>query len=238
MKHWCKMDTKRCVKCDAEKYLSEFYRKRSSYTGKCKSCLCEEQRARSNTNKELLKEKKKVYRVINKESIAQYQAEYTKRTESKKNRIKSDKKYYETNKDKIRERRRKYDKIYRANNICARLEDSLRSRIRAALNGSCSVSLRELIGCSMDSLKCWIEYQFDSDMNWENYGIFWNLDHVRPCNLYKLDDISEIKECFSWENTRPLRKSDNLEKSDSYTNELATEHEHILSGYKNLKSTW
>ena len=41
-----------------------------------------------------------------------------------------------------------------------------------------------------------------------------NIDHVKPCNSFNLENESEVKECFCWKNLRPYLANKNLEKSD------------------------
>jgi len=58
-------------------------------------------------------------------------------------------------------------------------------------------------------LKKWIEWQFNSNMTWENYGSYWHIDHVIPCSQYELN-----KDVFKWNNLRPLEKFKNLSKNN------------------------
>lgn len=61
--------------------------------------------------------------------------------------------------------------------------NNLRNRIFHALkNGSKSASTRELLGCSPNEYLDHLELQFDSSMNWENYGSYWQIDHIIPCS--------------------------------------------------------
>jgi len=59
----------------------------------------------------------------------------------------------------------------------------------------------------------WIHFQFNSEMNMENYGSYWHIDHTKPCKNFDLDDDNQLKECFNWKNLRPLKKIENLRKS-------------------------
>lgn len=71
----------------------------------------------------------------------------------------------------------------------------------------------KLTGCSLNELINWLEYQFDSHMNWENYGTYWHIDHVSPVASFKLSDKQSQQRCFYWENLQPLKASSNIKKS-------------------------
>ena len=70
------------------------------------------------------------------------------------------------------------------------------------------------LGIELDIYKKWIEFQFDENMSWDNYGPYWNIDHVRPCDSFKFKDENDpaISECFNWKNTRPMYGPANLSK--------------------------
>jgi hypothetical protein len=87
------------------------------------------------------------------------------------------------------------------------------SNIRKSLHRSIQKNKHtiEYIDCNIDKLKKWIEWQFDSNMNWENYGSYWHIDHVIPCANYK---VSKNLDIFKWCNLRPLQANKNLSKND------------------------
>lgn len=70
----------------------------------------------------------------------------------------------------------------------------------------------QYIGCSLEFLKKWFEFNFDDNMSWENRGIYWHIDHIRPCDSYDLTEQKEIYNCYHWKNLRPLEKYENLYK--------------------------
>lgn len=75
-----------------------------------------------------------------------------------------------------------------------------------------------------------LESQFDENMTWENYGIYWDIDHILPKCLFDFSDMEQIRACWSNENVRPLRKEENALKSDTIDIKLIEEYElfHIL----------
>jgi len=55
-------------------------------------------------------------------------------------------------------------------------------------------------------------------MNWNNYGSYWHVDHIKPVALFNFNapDDKEFKECWSLENLRPLEKIENIKKGKKY----------------------
>jgi Uri superfamily endonuclease len=49
-------------------------------------------------------------------------------------------------------------------------------------------------------------------MNWNNYGTYWHIDHIKSCASYDLTIIENQKECFNYKNLRPLEAIENLKK--------------------------
>lgn len=51
-------------------------------------------------------------------------------------------------------------------------------------------------------------------MNWENYAIYWQIDHIVPISAFNYNSIydEEFKMCWSLENLQPLENSVNIGK--------------------------
>lgn len=99
------------------------------------------------------------------------------------------------------------------------------SRIRSALRGRVSNFLHtgkhaaSLLGCTIEHLKQWFEYNFACalqeskvKMNWENYGTVWEIDHVIPCAIHNMSIAVEVKRCFRWTNLAPITVHHNRSK--------------------------
>lgn len=71
----------------------------------------------------------------------------------------------------------------------------------------------ELVGCSIEFLRGYIEAKFEIGMTWENTGE-WHLDHIIPCAIFDLSDPVQQRECFNFSNLQPLWAKDNFKKSD------------------------
>ena len=57
-----------------------------------------------------------------------------------------------------------------------------------------------------------IERQFDDNMNWDNYGIYWHIDHIIPqsCLPYTSMEEDNFKKCWALNNLRPLEAKENM----------------------------
>jgi len=125
--------------------------------------------------------------------------------------------WYKRNKSRVNEysrNRYKVDPIFRLNR-------SLSTGICNSLKGfKGGRSWEKLVGYTLNDLVVHLESQFykDSNINWDNYGSYWHVDHIRPISSYnyKTAEDPEFKECWSLNNLQPLEASANLRKSDKY----------------------
>ena len=97
-----------------------------------------------------------------------------------------------------------------------KIKNNLRSRVSHAIAGRCKYgsAIRDL-GCSIEELRKYLEYQFQPGMSWDNYGE-WEIDHISPLAIYNLSDHSEFKKACHYTNLQPLWKSDNRKKGAKY----------------------
>lgn len=101
--------------------------------------------------------------------------------------------------------------------IDSRIRSALRGRVRNFLHtGKQAISL---LGCTIEHLKEWFEYNFACalkeskvEMNWDNYGTVWEIDHVIPCAIHNMSIDVEIKRCFRWTNLAPITVHHNRSK--------------------------
>lgn len=71
---------------------------------------------------------------------------------------------------------------------------------------------QEILGCSYDFFKEWIEAQFTEQMGWDNRET-WHLDHYIPCALARSKE--ELIALNRWSNIRPFASLNNLLKNDT-----------------------
>ena len=171
-------------------------------------------------NKEQAIQKKREYRINNKDKIQKMNKEYYEKIKKqnpeyfiearKRSAIKRRsyaKKYNKENTQKIILR----NKERRHNDPCYRLSTNMTSHIYKALrsrkNGR---KWEDLVGYTLNDLKLYLESQFKEGMTWDNYGK-WHVDHIIPKVLFKYDtyDDKAFKECWALSNLQPLWKLEN-----------------------------
>ncbi len=84
-------------------------------------------------------------------------------------------------------------------------------------NNKKAMKTENLLGCTVEKLKQWLEYQFKPGMSWDNRGYYgWHIDHIRPCCSFDLSKPEEQKKCFNYTNLQPLWRKDNQSKGAKY----------------------
>lgn len=95
-----------------------------------------------------------------------------------------------------------------------KIKRNLRRRVHHVLKGTLKTAHTfELIGCTPEEFKVYIESLWQPGMSWENYGPRgWHVDHIKECFRFDLTDSAQQKECFHYSNQRPLWAKDNLSR--------------------------
>jgi hypothetical protein len=188
---------KQCNECTIFKNINEFHKDKSKTDGLdyyCKSCRKERKHQYYLLNKEKVKKRTRKWQIENPEKRAQNRREYQNRPE---NRLK----VYE-----YRRKRWENDTLYQ-------LAGCVRTRINKFLRGVKSKRTEEILGCTIEELKPYLESKFLPNMSWDNYGFYgWHIDHIIP--LASAKTIEEIKKLCYYTNLQPLWRMDNIKKSD------------------------
>jgi hypothetical protein len=106
----------------------------------------------------------------------------------------------------------------------ARITDNLRSSLQitlARLTGRKRLPTKwradsrigRLIGYDPIGLLAHIAAQFQPGMSWDNRGIVWQIDHIKPCASFDLTDTAQQAACFHYTNLRPLLQVDNQRRA-------------------------
>ena len=211
------IENKFCPSCKQHKKNIFFYYKKryDGLASECKACaslrgkkyylnnkikIDTKNKKNYDKNKEQYKIKSRIWRESNKEIIALQKEQY-----------------YIKNKSYINNR----NKIYLRNRRRSDLIFKLRCRISCAIN----ISLRKemvvknnptwfKLPYTPQQLKGHLESRFDSNMTWENYGIYWEIDHIYPQSLLPYDSLDHpnFLKCWSLNNLRPLEITQNRKK--------------------------
>lgn len=151
------------------------------------------ERATRERNREKIRAKQKEWRKNNPEAFRKLQRDY-------------------------RQRRNALNKRRRSENPTRKLAENSRSRICHILKRekvTKSVGTFKFIGCTAEFFRSFLEHQFTPEMNWKNYGVFWNVDHVIPISKFDLHDADQLRTAFHYSNCRPLEAEKNSEKNDT-----------------------
>jgi hypothetical protein len=114
------------------------------------------------------------------------------------------------------------------NDIKFRLDMVMSCEIRHSLkHKKAGRKWETLVGYTVEDLMKYLESKFTPEMNWNNYGIYWEIDHIIPKSYFKYEspEDEEFKKCWSLENLQPLPKEINRKKgnkiSEKYTQNYA-----------------
>lgn len=194
------METKVCRECGLEKNLSEFYKRTDTPTGyrnNCKECKLKNSHRWLKENKEKVKNIGKIWREKNKESISE--------------RIKD---WQIKNYQKLRDRKNKRAKERRENDPIYNLINRMRCRLRKYLkkiNITKKNRTFEIVGCTPEFLKEYLEKQFKDGMTWDNRNL-WHIDHIIPLSSAQTEE--ELYKLCHYTNLQPLWVEENLKKSN------------------------
>ena len=112
-------------------------------------------------------------------------------------------------------KRRNYLKNNHKPTPLAKAKSNMRRRFRTALkrnNQSKSDKMSTMIGCTWAFFYRWITSQFTKEMNWENYGTVWHIDHITPLCSFDVCNQAHMKQAWHYTNLRPLEAEANIRK--------------------------
>jgi hypothetical protein len=122
------------------------------------------------------------------------------------------KRWYIKNIDKAKKSCLEYQQKKRKDSPLFKLANNLRGLIRLSFNGKGfkkDSKTENILGCTFEEFKIYMEYQFESWMTWENHGRYtgnynetWQIDHIIPmCNVSTIEEMYKLNHHT---NLRPL----------------------------------
>ena len=207
---------KKCNSCLIEKSSDNFGSLKSSPDGYRPTC------------KECRKKSTKKYYDKNSQKIIQSVKEWVDKNKEQNNKNKREwarKKYWEdieksreygreykkNNPEKNTKSTLKYQRKRFNNDPIFKMKHTIRNRINRFHNSN--KRTEEILGCSFDFFKSYIENKFINGMTWDNQGE-WHYDHIKPISLAKTEE--EVLVLNHYTNFQPLWAKDNLKKSNKY----------------------
>ena len=153
------------------------------------------------------------YRKKNKKKLEQYITEWRKENDDDL-KIKR-KEYYQKNKEEIKRKNYEYCKRRKTYDPLYKLILGIRAMILLSFKSnftSKSKKTSEILGCTFEEFKMYLESKFDENMNWRNQGTYWHLDHIIPISSAQTEE--EVYKLNHYTNFQPLYWLDNLKKSN------------------------
>ena len=187
-----------CITCKINKdyiFFKEDSKYKDGYRNKCIDCCREYMKNynKSYQSKEEKSQRNKKYYQENCEKVKIHQ--YTNRNKEYERLYL--KEYRKENLEKLTSYRREYEVYKRATDDLYRLKSNLRSKICSVVNKKYKKSSKtlEILGCSFEEFKIYLESKFEPWMTWENYGIYngelnygWDIDHIIPLSSANTED--------------------------------------------------
>ncbi len=210
---------KQCIKCEVNNPLAQFrLYDNGSHSNTCKVCSNELDKIRKNKNRQ------------KKQESQIFSCELCKTNKPLKDFAKL-KKFY---KRKIcltcyptflKNQKAEWCKNGTHSNINYRIKKSIAALLRSVLTKK--TTTMNYIGCNIQFLREWFEYNFTEDMNWNNYGSYWSIDHVIPICNFDLTNENDKLQCWNWSNMVPVpvifnssKKTIVLEQVENVVNKL------------------
>ena len=197
-----------------------YYKKREEnlqrakvYYEKTKESKAEYDKRYREQNKLKIAEYKKQWALNNPDKVFEKQKEYRENNSDNLSLKKSQ--YAKKNRAKINAKASIYVKYRCDTDPLYKLTKNTRKMVSRYMLGEKSKRTQEIVGCTFEELKTYIESQFTEGMSWDNYGIDgWHVDHIKP--LAVANSQEEIISLNHYTNLQPLWALDNLKKGATF----------------------
>lgn len=102
------------------------------------------------------------------------------------------------------------------------LQMKIRRRLKRLYDTKLGIKSCQLIGCTTQFLKSYLESKFTGAMSWENHGSLWHIDHIIPLSKFNLKDPLQLAQSCHYTNLQPLLIPHNLAKAARIEQHLQT----------------
>jgi hypothetical protein len=194
------IEKKHCPTCNTYKILSDFTKQSSSWDNLARMCRCCFNEYKQNKRK-------------NDENYIKKEKEYREEYEKSGRRKETNQKRYQEKKEEILAKCVEYNKKRYNEDPLFKIIHLQRTRIGKMMRDlklnkkvAYKKSKLELLGCTGEELKIWIEIGTN--------GI--HIDHIKPICAFDLSSEEEQKRCFHFTNLQPLWAEDNLSKGGNF----------------------
>lgn len=204
-------DQRTCKNCNQTLTMINFRPHHHS----CRECERERARMWKAANKEHTLQYTRNWKAANKEHVSEYNSKYS-----------------VENRNEIQKRSTAYHIMRYHNDVNFKLARKIREKCsRVVKSVRPSEEALRILGCTQQFLKAWLEYNFTPEMNFDNYGKVWHIDHLIPISKFDLTDDNEMRKCFHWTNCQPMLARENQSKNNRVTSEDVLKYEANLTAY-------
>jgi hypothetical protein len=217
---------KQCTKCLEKLSLTDFNKTKRSKDGYmyfCKKCHYIQVKANRNNYKEYDKKYADDYNKLNQQNIK----------EKQKNWRLNNPDYYKIKRNNEREKFNYYDNQYKKNKRINDINFKLKDCISSNINFNLKKYKNDKTDSYINYLGCTIEYYVDylspylkPEMDWGNYGIIWEIDHIVPISTFDMSVEENIYKAFNYNNTQPLFKTTEIAVSFGYNDEIGNRNKY------------
>ena len=218
MQNITELDPKVCSKCKKNKPLNEYPLSKGKHKSYCKECGRAMCRNYKRNHKQQISEYNKEYKGEHTDEIKIYNHDYNL---EHRDEIQPRQTIYQ------RERKLVDQKFKLSHDIHVKICDFIKKKLASAY-------IVDILDCDYDFFVAWLTYQFTDEMTIDNYGKYWQVDHVIPCSLYDITDKDELHKCFNWSNCQPLKSIKNSEKVNKFSADEVDSHEKKVIKYKKI----
>lgn len=225
--------TKKCVKCGEIKLLSEYYKKKGNSDGLfhyCKRCACLQSSKWHKDNPERISFLAKANRLRNLEAFrerdriwAKNHPEKIRNKQKRRRKLQPEKVKAMYDKWRANKNPEYFTKYHREYN--RKIRDTPRGKLISNMStrmyhflkyGRTNSRWEDFVPYTLNQLKEHLESQFTSEMNWGNYGTFWEVDHKIPISVFNFKSPNDIDfhKCWALENLQPLKAEVNKAKKN------------------------
>lgn len=189
--------------------------------GECKCGVCGLVKTETNKKDFTKNSKKRPNLVLCKECYVGYRKNYNykliydDRSNNREEYNKKQREYYQDNKEKHNEAVKKYKKKKRKEDPIFKFKENIRGVIGRGFREKGFIKESrsyDILGCTYDEFKEYIESKFEEWMNWDNYGIdkrislepnmTWDIDHIIPLSTAKTEE--DVIKLNHYTNLQPL----------------------------------
>lgn len=186
--------TKECRLCNELLDIKDFCvdkKSKDGHSSRCKLCV---------------RKYNKSYKEKNKNKLTNF---YHQRYQQNKEKYKEYDREHKEYRNEAEKRRKQVNPNYNlSKNTTTLLSDIIKHPNRM------STCLEQRCGYTAKQFRDHIQSQFTSEMNWDNYGSVWEVDHIIPINYFNYPDTNckDFRICWSLMNLRPLSKHKNAQR--------------------------